>query len=76
MNFDTLITKGEFQVHDLVASLEFAAPSSAGFNLTRTERAELNSIPAREIVGWLDVHHPCDNHPRARLRIALPRESF
>ena len=76
MNFDTLISKGEFQVHDLAASLEFSTPTSAGFSLTRTEKPQLNSIPGRETVGWLDVHHPCDNHPRARLRIALPRESF
>jgi len=76
MNLHTLTIKGEFQIHDLVASLEFCTPTSAGFNLTRTESPEPNSLPARETVGWFDIHHPCDSHPRARLRIALPPESF
>jgi hypothetical protein len=76
MNLHTINFKGEFQVHDLAASLEFSTTTSAGFNLTRTERLERTNTPAREVVGWLDVHHPCENHPHARLRIALSNESF
>jgi hypothetical protein len=32
------------------------------------------NIPAFHIVGWLDVHHPCDGHIKARLRVNLPAE--
>ncbi|HEX8912516.1 MAG TPA: hypothetical protein VF796_09155 [Humisphaera sp.] len=67
-----------FPLLDLTALPVFKSASSVSFHLaTPSElpfmKAADASIPsAFDVVGWVDVHHPCDGHIKARLRIALP----
>jgi hypothetical protein len=72
----------EFAVLDLVAQFQFKTDSSLSFQLGT--KGDSIQIPGRSepwvlgggrvftVVGWLDVHHPCDGPHRLRLRVGLP----
>jgi len=72
----------EFAVLDLVAEFQFKTASSLSFNLgTRGTTLQLPDMekpwvlaPGRvfTVIGWLDVHHPCEGLHRLQLRIGLP----
>ena len=72
----------EFQILDLVASFAFKSASSLSFELgTRGDSLMLPgmiepcaTMPGRvfTVIGWLDVHHPCQGHIKAQVRVCLP----
>lgn len=53
-------------VLDLVASFAFKSPGSVSFDLGTEEGGGF------KVVGWVDVHHPCEGHLKARFRVVLP----
>ena len=55
---------------DLLAIPDFQTESSASFKLERHSNS-LN--PCRQI-GWIDVHHPCEGHIKAHIKVFLPEE--
>jgi hypothetical protein len=72
----------EFPILDLVARFRFKSASSLSFDLgTLGDSLQLPDMdepwlvgPGRvfTVIGWLDVHHPCDGFHRLRLRAGLP----
>lgn len=58
----------EFQVLGLTARVAFRSQTSISFDLGRwtTKRSVFTHV------GWIDVHHPCDGHIKAHLRIQIP----
>jgi hypothetical protein len=77
----------EFPVLDLFAQLRFWSASSFSFELGKlvgphspklpemgNEPWEflLEGGPIRVMIGWLDVHHPCEGNHRLQLRVGLP----
>jgi len=61
--------RSEFAVLDLVAALEFRTGSSLSF-LLGTKSGSAGRVFT--IIGWLDVHHPCEGFHRLHLRVGLP----
>jgi hypothetical protein len=62
-----------FDVLDLSAKLAFKSETSIAFSIGRpfvTRSGPVGSV----CVGWIDVHHPCDGHIKAQLRIRIPPE--
>ena len=59
-----------FTLLDLTARFKFKTASSVSFSL---ERYSKSLCPTRQ-VGWIDVHHPCENHIKLQIRISLPSE--
>jgi hypothetical protein len=71
---------------DLTAKVEFKSPSSISFDIGRLSNTL--RLPADEddkevvfsgerpfvftVIGWIDVHHPCDGHIKTQLRIRIP----
>jgi hypothetical protein len=74
--------RDEFPLLDLVASLEFKSASSLSFRLgTKGNTLKLPDMDEPwvvgpglifTVIGWLDVHYPCDGHIKAHLRVCLP----
>ena len=74
----------EFPVVDLVASLSAKTETSISFNLGRysdvlelPEDGTCISVGPRgvfNVIGWLDVHHPCHGHIKTNVRVVLPNE--
>jgi hypothetical protein len=77
----------EFPILDLVAQFEYKTSSSLSFQLGKTvdrhsprlpemcsdEQWEfVTEHPIFVVIGWLDVHHPCDGSHPLRLRVGLP----
>ena len=74
----------EFVLLDLVAQLEFQSASSLSFHLGT--KGDTLHLPDREepwvmgpgmvftVIGWVDVHHPCEGHIKTQLRICLPEK--
>jgi hypothetical protein len=72
----------EFAVLDLVAELQFKTASSLSFQLG--VKGNMLQLPDMEepwvlgpggvftVIGWLDVHHPCEGFHRLQLRVGLP----
>jgi hypothetical protein len=71
-----------FPVLDLIALFRFKTASSVSFHLG-TQSGTLYYPPdgvavpfgpgeVFNVIGWVDVHHPCDDHIKARLRVLLP----
>ncbi|WP_165227053.1 hypothetical protein [Aquisphaera insulae] len=59
----------EIELLDLVACCAFTSATSISFDLNRRSPGMLNGV------GWLDVHHPCDDpYIKAQLRVWLPAE--
>jgi hypothetical protein len=71
-----------FAVLDLVAEFMFKTASSVSFQLgTRGDRLWVPGMDEPwvlgvgrifSIIGWLDVHHPCEGFHRLQLRVGLP----
>jgi hypothetical protein len=61
-----------FDLLDLRAEGAFSSPGSAGFDVGRPGVHPLAGAPVLRVLGWLDVHHPCDGHIKAHLRVMLP----
>ena len=55
-----------FAVLDLLASFAFKSSGSVSFDLGTEGGGVFN------VVGWVDVHHPCEGHIKARFRVLLP----
>lgn len=70
----------EFPALDLVARFRFKSATSLSFDLgTLSDTLQLPGMDEPlafpgifTVVGWLDVHHPCDGYHRLRLRVGLP----
>lgn len=52
-----------FAVLDLFASFAFKSSGSISFDLVTEDS---------RVIGWVDVHHPCVGHIKARFRVLLP----
>jgi len=74
--------RDEFPLLDLVAAFEFKSETSLSFCLGTKENSLLLSdmleplylgdVAVFKSVGWLDIHHPCQGHIKARFRFFLP----
>jgi hypothetical protein len=67
----------EFPLLDLTARFAFKTDSSVSFLVGRM--ADLHPddqsdfvVSGFEVIGWIDVHHPCESCIKAQLRICLP----
>ena len=69
MNIHDLYEYGtEIDLLDLRGRFAFRTESSASFDLIgRGQDGEL-------LIGWVDVHHPCDGFIRAKVRVIVPVE--
>lgn len=71
-----------FAILDLVAEFQFKTTSSLSFLLGRKQDSlqvpdmdepwVLGSCRVFCVIGWLDIHHPCDGPHRLQLRVGLP----
>lgn len=73
-----------FTILGLTAKLEFKSASSLSFALGASsdteslpEAAELPAFlleggPVHIVLGWLDIHHPCEGVHRLRVRAGVP----
>jgi hypothetical protein len=69
-----------FPVLDLLARFAFKSPGSISFHLgTESDTLSLGGETIAvhpgcvfNVIGWVDVHHPCEGHIKARLRVLLP----
>jgi hypothetical protein len=71
----------EFPLLDLVAALVFKSASSLSFHLGM--KGDTVKLPDMDepwvtgpgvvftVLGWVDVHHPCEGHIKAHLRVCL-----
>jgi hypothetical protein len=77
----------EFPILDLVAQFHFKSASSLSFQLGKLVDWDSPRLPERGdepwdfllesgsvfvVIGWLDVHHPCEGFHRLQLRVGLP----
>ena len=78
----------EFPVLDLVAQFEAKTSASLSFQLGKSADRNTPRLPEMAegelwdflvesgsvflVLGWLDVHHPCDGVHSLRLRVGLP----
>ena len=78
----------EFSLLDLTAKVEFTSYSSISFDIGRLSNTL--RLPTGEngkevvfsqerlfvftVIGWIDVHHPCDGYIKTQLRIRMPAE--
>lgn len=78
----------EFPVLDLVARFEFKSPSCLSFELGKSVDRHSPRLPEMDggepwdfllesgvvfvVLGWLDIHYPCDGLHPLRLRVGLP----
>lgn len=77
-------TGQEFVLLDLIAALDFRSVSSLSFQLGT--KGDLLLSPGMEepwamgpgivftVIGWVDVHYPCEGHIKTQLRICLPEK--
>ncbi len=77
-----------FDILDLQARFVFKTDTSISFDIGRWsntlripravgggERGLVQDTPfVFNVIGWIDVHHPCDGHIRTYLRIRMPEE--
>src|SRR4051794_24512342 len=66
-----------FPLLDLTARFAFKTNSSISFEVGRMADIALGDardwvISGFEIIGWVDVHHPCDSCIKAQIRICIP----
>lgn len=74
----------EFALLDLIAKLEFKSESSLSFRLgTKGDALQLSGMDEPwvtgpgmifTVLGWVDIHHPCEGHIKAQLRVCLPEK--
>jgi hypothetical protein len=67
----------EFPLLDLTASFAFKTDSSVSFDIGRIADCNPDDRPdfvisGFEVIGWIDVHHPCESCIKAQLRICIP----
>jgi hypothetical protein len=69
----------EFPILDLTAQFEWKSASSLSFQLgTKDAPIKLPDAPPDfelrgfVVIGWLDIHHPCEGYQRLRVRVGLP----
>jgi hypothetical protein len=82
MCLKTLKPGDRFDVLDLVAFCKFKTSGSISFDLLRESVAydfpsDGISVPFRpgfafDVLGWVDVHHPCEEQIRTKLRVCVP----
>jgi hypothetical protein len=80
-------TGDEFRTLDLVAQFRFKSASSLSFELGKLVDRDSPRLPEMGdepwefllesgsvfvVLGWLDIHHPCDGFHRLQLRAGLP----
>lgn len=77
------LNRDEFDILNLKARVDFTTTSSISLMLGRWETPvfpncpkdlELDFPPEFCVKGFLDIHHPCDGHIKAKLRVQIPRE--
>jgi hypothetical protein len=70
-----------FPILDLIASFAFKSPGSVSIDLGTesdtlflSDRETMTIGPGGvfNVIGWVDVHHPCEGHIKARIRVLLP----
>jgi hypothetical protein len=69
----------EFPLLDLTARFAFKTDSSISFEIGRMGSWHPDDQPdfvisGFEVIGWIDVHHPCDSCIKAQLRICIPAD--
>jgi len=75
-NFGSI--EDEFPVLDLIGRYAFKTRASISFHLGKySEELVLGdgstlSVPHFIVLGWIDVHHPCDHHIKTQLLCSLP----
>ena len=67
----------EFSLLDYVARRSFSTLTSVCFDLGVEEQFSFSEAPrtiidAFRVKGWLEIHHPCDGHHKAQIRLAIP----
>src|SRR5262249_42623599 len=74
-------SRAEFPILYLTAQFRFRAAPSLSFELGMkdapielpgAEPGFLDDLRGFVIIGWLDIHHPCEGYHRLRLRVGLP----
>jgi hypothetical protein len=71
MNTSGLTTDNKFTVLDLTARAAFNSASSVSFDIGRLWSPEGTSQEKPigiNVLGWIDVHHPCEGHSMTQLR--------
>jgi hypothetical protein len=68
-----------FPLLDLTAKFAFKSASSVSFDVGRIADVHPDEQPdfvisAFQVIGWIDVHHPCDSCIKAQIRIRIPVE--
>lgn len=68
-----------FPLLDLTAKFSFKTSSSISFEIGRAGDIHPDDEPdfvisAFVVIGWIDVHHPCDSGIRVQIRIAIPAD--
>ena len=66
-----------FPLLDLTAKFAFKTNSSVSFAVGRIADVHPEDKPdfvfsGFEVIGWIDVHHPCDSCIKAQIRICIP----
>ena len=70
-----------FAVLDLLASFAFKSPGSVSFDLgtdgdtlfpSDSEPIYVGPGTVFNVIGWVEVHYPCEGHIKARFRVLLP----
>ena len=69
----------EFPFLDLTARFAFKTSSSVSFHVGRIADVYPDNehdfvVSAFVVIGWIDVHHPCDSVIKAQIRICIPVE--
>lgn len=84
MDTDQLKSGDTITVLGLTAQLRFKSASSLSFDLGVSSDSDqlpevtelpswlLEGGPVRVVLGWLDIHHPCEGFHRLQLRVGLP----
>jgi hypothetical protein len=75
-----LIRRGDaFQLFDMACKLAFYTDSSAVFDVGRVEDHHTfrggTTQPGSifKVVGFIEVHHPCNHHVKAHIRCSIPQ---
>ncbi len=73
------LVQGSFDILDFKAQLDFFSQSSVGFHLGRSETTTIRGVvlgPNFHVFGSLDVHYPCADHIKVRMRACLPQQHY
>src|SRR4051812_8231419 len=70
----TLPLRGGIKILDFVAEYSWKTESSISFHLGRYDDTSAHKNFVFTVFGWLEVHHPCYDHTRVRIRAKLSAE--